>query len=273
MFEFSSEPVCYINNCKNNKHATGWMCSPSGYIMGPAHLFIENNQEVNHLKDINAAETFEVYFKQVKHRASLVFAYKNDDEYLDVALLKLLDEEKSVADYYPVIYDCTQKESIHMAGYGDVSDEILDTADGHYVSKIYHRNQKSRYLLKINCADAVQKGFSGSPVYVDSSGAVVGMQIRAMKLALDPNNQRAAEKKSIFAVPIRLLVEEFPFMRKILVLVGTGYSGCALPKRLINDISEGNCILFVGAGCSIDAGLPSWKQIVIVNDINNFTLN
>ena len=259
---FSETPICYIYNKKLDKHATGWMCSPSGYIMGPAHLFIGNNCEINHLNSINKAEKYEVFYKTKKYSAYLVFAYKKDDEFMDVALLKLIDNTSSNYDYYPVIYDCDQKESIHMAGYGEMNSDVLSPADGHYVSKTWHKKRPGIYLLKVNCQDAVQRGFSGSPVYVDSMGAVVGMQIHAMKLALDPNNQRTAEKSSIFAVPIRLLVEKFPFMREILVLNGVGYSGCKLPNRLIKDITEGNCILFVGAGCSIDAGLPSWHELI-----------
>lgn len=35
-----------------------------------------------------------------------------------------------------------------------------------------------------------------------------------------------------------------------------------IPKALIDDIKNGNCFLFAGAGASIDAGLPSWFELL-----------
>ncbi len=35
-----------------------------------------------------------------------------------------------------------------------------------------------------------------------------------------------------------------------------------IPKDLINSINEGNCVLFLGAGVSIDAGIPGWKELI-----------
>ena len=49
MEEFSANPICYIHNSISHKYATGWMCSPNGYVMGPAHLFINDNQLINKL--------------------------------------------------------------------------------------------------------------------------------------------------------------------------------------------------------------------------------
>lgn len=35
-----------------------------------------------------------------------------------------------------------------------------------------------------------------------------------------------------------------------------------IPRELIRQIREGNCILFAGAGTSLDAGLPSWSELL-----------
>ena len=35
-----------------------------------------------------------------------------------------------------------------------------------------------------------------------------------------------------------------------------------IPKDLIQKIKEGNCVLFAGAGVSLDAGLPSWESLL-----------
>lgn len=37
----------------------------------------------------------------------------------------------------------------------------------------------------------------------------------------------------------------------------------SVPKQLINSIKENKCILFAGAGASIDAKLPSWNELVV----------
>ncbi len=261
---FSSAPICQLNNDKG-AHATGWICSPDGYIMGPSHLFTDkgSHKQIIDLRDSSkTAESYDVYYQGKTCKASLVYAYKNEDEHMDFAILKMKEAHCSY-EYYPVTIQCNPRDLIHMAGYGDVvGNNALTIAEGHYVYRTEFKNNKDFYLLKVSCQDAVQYGFSGSPVYVDKDDAVVGMQIGATKIALDSKNQRLAEKKSIFAISMRLILQRFPFMRNILVLKGVGESGCIIPEQLITDISDGNCILFVGAGCSFDADLPTWKELL-----------
>lgn len=260
---FQTSPICQLNNGRGSR-ATGWVCSPDGYIMGPGHTFTEKTataQTIDFRNSIDTAEIYDVYYQQKSYKASLVYAYYNQKEHMDFAVLKMNDQRLTYS-YYPITLQCEQKAAIHMAGYGDVlGSDVLDPAEGHYVSKAHFKDCKGHYLLKVTCPDAVQYGFSGSPVYVDSSNAVIGMQINSTKIALDPKNQRSAEKNSIFAIPIQLILQKFPFMQNYLVLEGTGKSECIIPKQLIKDISEGNCILFVGAGCSLDAGLPGWNGL------------
>lgn len=47
-----------------------------------------------------------------------------------------------------------------------------------------------------------------------------------------------------------------------------------IPKELIKQIRDGKCILFAGAGTSLDAGLPSWSELLrnMVEKINDYSL-
>ncbi len=44
----------------------------------------------------------------------------------------------------------------------------------------------------------------------------------------------------------------------------------AIPTALVNDINSGKCILFAGAGASVDAKLPTWSQLItdLVDNLN-----
>lgn len=48
----------------------------------------------------------------------------------------------------------------------------------------------------------------------------------------------------------------------------------SIPKELIRQIKNGKCILFAGAGASLDAGLPSWSELLrtMVEKINDYGL-
>ncbi|MDD6626888.1 MAG: SIR2 family protein [Lachnospiraceae bacterium] len=37
----------------------------------------------------------------------------------------------------------------------------------------------------------------------------------------------------------------------------------SIPKQLLNSIRDGNCVLFAGAGTSMDAKMPSWNELVV----------
>ncbi len=262
-------PICYLENADGTSHTTGWICSPDGFIMGPGHLYLDGDGIIDHLDDIDAADRFTVINRGNTYSASLVFAYKNYNGWIDFALLKI-DNSSETFDYFPAAFQCNRNAGIFMSGYGKSEEgRILTSASGKYISKIHHRDNYDQELLKVNCGDAVQYGFSGSPVYADDLHAVIGMQIRVAEFALDPNNLRLAEKSSIFTVSMEKVVQRFPFMRKILRMVGTGFSGCTFPQRLISDIRQGNCILFIGAGCSLDAGLPTWDKLI--RDLLDYT--
>ena len=40
------------------------------------------------------------------------------------------------------------------------------------------------------------------------------------------------------------------------------FDRATIPGELINQIKAGNCVLFVGAGVSIGAGLPAWEVLL-----------
>lgn len=37
----------------------------------------------------------------------------------------------------------------------------------------------------------------------------------------------------------------------------------AIPKQLLNGIKDNKCVLIAGAGASMDAKMPSWKELVV----------
>lgn len=67
------------------------------------------------------------------------------------------------------------------------------------------------------------------------------------KFPVDVEKHEKVEKKELWINPVDNNVQLFiPDM----------------PKDLINRIREGKCILFAGAGTSLDAGLPSWYELL-----------
>ena len=48
----------------------------------------------------------------------------------------------------------------------------------------------------------------------------------------------------------------------------------AMPKELVRQIKDGKCILFAGAGTSLDAGLPTWSELLrsMVEKVDDYGL-
>lgn len=154
------------------------------------------------------------------------------------------DFESGIADIYLRKYDSISSCWVNDKSYGENGKSILLLRQSQF--------KLNDYISQINV-----KGIDNKTEIKQAPDRKIGDEI----LRLLPELQNLYQSAVLSEDDIKKYLQIFYLHKEEIREKPLGIP--AIPKQLLNGIKDNKCVLFAGAGASMDAKMPSWKELVM----------
>lgn len=230
--------VCLVTRKTSTSRltGTGWLCSEDGWIITAGHIFVQDG--VTYSSDIDStADTISVKFPDLcEMPAQLIYAEKRDREGIDFAVLCLIH----CSILGRVLPLCVSLDSrywtgeVRIAGVGSIYQSFTTAAMGYVESSMVNIEYATDSFLHIISENAVQKGYSGGPVFSMKANAVIAIQVMASKSSQHSEEffSSYAECRTINAMTIYQMVKRYPALESHLIILKRAFSRFDILKAI-----------------------------------------
>ena len=236
--------VCQVTGQKRGVSyiCSGFLCSNDGWILTAGHLFVEDGETFLNTSTIHRNATIK-FPGSAEFTALLLYAEKRNIEGIDFAVLRLQQKPEGILPLPTNINDEVWKGTVHIAGISSYASDSSG-AEGTIESNMVGFETGALTFLHIVAENAVKEGYSGGPIYSWEAGAVIGIQVMASSQGLHPSSSLIpiAERKTINAMRLSRMVEQFPALRDHLTILTRPFSGINILQLLFGYNKKKNIV-------------------------------
>lgn len=217
---------------KRKTLATGWLCSEDGWIITAGHVFLEDgaislaNEEK--IREGALEGQLHITFPDTDRlSARLLYAEKDNQKGSDFAVLCVEEGGGKIAPMPVNVTERYWNGEVSILGIGSADYKYAKPASGYAEGGMVDIIEGVDLFQHIICENAVQKGYSGAPVFSAKANAVIAIQSMAsVPVRLDEQKEISpAEQREVYAMPIWQMIKRFPELEKHLNIFKRPFSG------------------------------------------------
>lgn len=168
--------------------------------------------------------------------AKLLYAEKQDRKGIDFAVLcmEISPNPNKILPLHVNLYSEYFTGEVRIAGIGSVYESFSTAATGFVESNMVNIEDGTDSFMHIQSENAVQKGYSGGPVFSTQANAVIGIQVMASQpwQFVENYNLYVAEHRTINAMTIEKMVKQYSPLKNHLIILKRAFSGFDMLKSI-----------------------------------------
>ena len=215
-FELTKLSFCKVQKRDSSAaECSGWLCSSAGWIISAGHLFVPDGQ-IYDANNGDEAQTASVQFPRCLSplNAKLLYAAKDNQQGIDFAVLCLDAPLEGVRPLPVSVRPDSWAGRVRIVGIDYNIPNTVSSANGEIESSTLRLGFGNETFLRIQAENAVQRGYSGGPVFSELANAVIGIQVMASETGMGwhPNDGplSVAGRCLVAAMPVLRMIECFP---------------------------------------------------------------